>query len=167
MRSLADTRGLLRAGADKIAINTAAINTPSLITDMANLFGSQCVVLSIEAKRTASGWECLTDNGRQHTRRDVLEWVREGERRGAGEVLLTSVDKEGTCRGYDLDLLRAVTEAVNVPVIASGGAGSVGDVVAGFEAGASACAVAHIVHYDKTTFGALRAAIEPGAQDGA
>ena len=125
IRSQQDVREALRAGADKVAVNTAAVRRPELITEISRRFGSQCMVLSIEAKRRPSGdgWWAFTDNGREHTRLDVVEWARRGVASGAGEILLTSVDREGTRKGFDVDLTRAVSEAVTVPVIASGGFG--------------------------------------------
>lgn len=125
VRSVEDIQRLLRAGADKVAINTAAIKRPSLIQEGARAFGSQCIVLYIEAKQRGPGrYECLTDNARERTGVDVLEWVREAVDLGAGEILLTSIDQEGTGKGYDLDLTARVAQRVEVPVIASGGAGN-------------------------------------------
>lgn len=158
VRSLDDARLILRSGADKIAINTAAINRPELIREIAYRFGSQAMVLSIEAKQIADGhWEAYTDNGRERTGLDVLEWVKRGVELGAGEILLTSVDREGTRSGFDLDLLRQVSEAVPVPVIASGGMGS----LAHFEEAASeglvdAVAMADVLHYKRLTLGEIR-----------
>jgi len=121
-----DIRKLLRAGADKVAVNTAAIQNPALIREGAEIFGSQCIVLSIQAKRVAEEqWEAYTNNGREKTGVHVLDWAKKGVRLGAGEILLTSVDNEGMKMGFDIDLLKAVCNAVNVPVIASGGAGNV------------------------------------------
>ena len=159
VRSVDDARTLLRAGADKVAVNTAATSNPALITEMARKLGSQCVVLSIEAKRVSSGkWEAYTDNGREHTGKDVVEWVRQGAELGAGEVLLTSVDQEGTRKGFDVALVRAVTAAVDIPVIASGGMGSfehLKDVVLHGEA--DAVAVADVLHYGRASLRELRA----------
>jgi len=161
VRSVEDVRSLLRTGADKVAINTGAIRNPDLIDKIANAFGSQCVVLSIEAKRSGAAWECYVDNGREHTGRDLLDWVREAEGRGAGEILLTSVDKEGTRQGFDLDMAGEVAEAVAIPVIASGGAGSPADVQKLFAGTAvSAAAVAYLLHYRKATVDDLRAAVD-------
>src|SRR5207247_1202028 len=116
-----DVRELLRAGADKIAINTAAVRQPALVRDIAYAFGSQCLVLSIEAKRSNSNsWEAYTDNGRERTGLDVIEWARRGAELGAGEIMVTSVDREGTRKGFDVALVRAVSDAVGIPVIASG-----------------------------------------------
>ena len=160
IRGADDAREILRAGADKVAVNTAAVARPDLIAELARHFGSQCVVLSIEAKRkTDGGWEAFADNGREHTGRDVVAWAREGCDRGAGEILLTSVDQEGTRKGFDLDLLRAVATAVPVPVIASGGMGSATDLVAAVQDGrADAVAMADILHYDRAPLPEIRAA---------
>jgi imidazole glycerol-phosphate synthase subunit HisF len=128
IRSLDDIRTLLRAGADKVSLNTAALERPQLVSDAARAFGSQCIVVAIDAKREPGAepprWEVYTHGGRRPTGRDAVEWAREVVRLGAGEILLTSMDRDGTGDGYDLELTRAVAEAVSVPVIASGGAGS-------------------------------------------
>jgi imidazole glycerol-phosphate synthase subunit HisF len=160
IRSVDDVRDVLRAGADKVAINTAAVRRPELISEVAGRFGSQCAVLSIEAKRIAEGrWEAYTDNGRERTGRDVIEWARRGVELGAGEILLTSVDQEGTRKGFDLALVRAVTDAVQIPVIASGGMGSADHLVAVVkEGGADAVAMADILHYDRLPLPDIRAA---------
>jgi imidazole glycerol-phosphate synthase subunit HisF len=158
IRSVEDARQALRAGADKVAINTAATKRPKLISEMAELFGSQCMVLSIEAKRDGrGGWEAYTDNGREHTGRDVLAWAREGASLGAGEILLTSVDQEGTRKGFDRTLIEAVAAAVPVPVIASGGMGSPGDVLVAAASGADAVAFADILHYRRSDLPGIRA----------
>ncbi|MFZ5875364.1 MAG: imidazole glycerol phosphate synthase subunit HisF [Nitrospirota bacterium] len=159
LRSVDDVREILRAGADKVAINTAAVQRPELIREVARVFGSQCMVLSIEAKRQSSDrWEVYTDNGRERSGRDVIEWARQGVKLGAGEILVTSVDQEGTREGFDCALVRAVSDAVSVPVIASGGMGAVGhlvDVVR--HGGADAVAMADILHYDRSTIQEIRA----------
>ncbi len=149
IRSTDDVRTLLRCGADKVAVNTAATKRPELISEVARQFGSQCMVLGIEAKRrSADRWECYTDNGREPTGLDVVEWSRRGVELGAGEILLTSVDREGTAEGFDLELVRAVADAVPVPVIASGGMGNMGHLAAVLsETPASAVAMAHVLHY--------------------
>lgn len=150
VRSIEDAKKLLRSGADKVAINTAATQRPELISELANVFGSQAVVISIEAKHQASNhWEALIDNGREKTGLDVVEWALEAVKRGAGEILLTSIDQEGTRSGLDLDLIEAIVKEVNVPVIASGGVGSVDDIVKGVNAGADAIAMADILHYER------------------
>ena len=125
IRSVENARQLLRAGADKVSLNTAAVQRPELISEVANAFGCQCVVLAIDARRRPSGgWEVTTHGGRQSTTLDALAWAREGVQRGAGEILLTSMDADGTKAGYDLELTRTITSSVTVPVIASGGAGT-------------------------------------------
>ncbi|MEI7612344.1 MAG: imidazole glycerol phosphate synthase cyclase subunit [Betaproteobacteria bacterium] len=159
IRSVEDATQILRAGADKVAINTAAVANPQLITEIARRFGSQCMVLSIEAKKiSADRWEVYTDNGRERTGLDVIEWVKRGVAMGAGEVLLTSVDREGTRKGFDIALVKAVTEEVSVPVIASGGMGKPEDMLEVVcQGGADAVAMADILHYKRTDIGALRA----------
>ena len=148
LRSVEDVALVLRSGADKVAINTAAIKGPDIVTKVARRFGSQCMVLSIQAKRRGESWEAYYDNGREHSGRDVVEWAKKGQALGAGEILLTSVDKEGTAKGFDLDLIQTVTNEVNIPVIASGGMGSLADLTtAVFEGGADAVAMAHVLHY--------------------
>jgi cyclase len=125
IRSVQNARELLRAGADKVSLNTAAVQRPELISEVANAFGCQCVVLAIDARRRSSGgWEVTTHGGRQSTTLDALAWAREGVQRGAGEILLTSMDADGTKAGYDLELTRTISSSVSVPVIASGGAGT-------------------------------------------
>ncbi len=124
IRSIEDVKSVLRSGADKVAINTAAIKNPSLITEVAKKYGSQCMVLSVEAKRITSGkWEAYTDNGRQTTGLDAIDWMKKGIDLGAGEILLTSVDMEGTRKGFDLDLYEKISSLISVPIIASGGYG--------------------------------------------
>lgn len=151
IRSVEDVRNILRAGADKVAINTAALKRPELIYEVAQTFGSQCMVLSIEAKKSGEKkWEAYYDNGREKTGVDVVEWARKGYELGAGEILLTSVDKEGTEKGFDLELIRQVSSAVPIPVIASGGMGTVDHLVcAVFEGNADAVAIASVLHYNK------------------
>lgn len=160
VRSVNDARGLLRAGADKVAINTAAVNRPELVTEMAETFGSQCMVLSIEAKRNSrGGWEVYTDNGREHTDFDVVEWARRGASLGAGEILLTSVDQEGTRKGFDVNLVRAVTSAVEIPVIASGGMGTIDHLLSvATEGHADAVAMADALHYNRLSLSEVRTA---------
>jgi len=158
IRSVEDAAAVLRSGADKIVINTAAVTNPVLITQIAERFGNQCTVLSIEAKRLSNqGWEVLTENGRERSGRDVVEWVTEGVSRGAGEILLTSVDREGTRKGFDIDLLRAVSQSVNVPVIASGGMGKPEDAIDAISNGdADAIAMGDILHYERATISDVR-----------
>ena len=160
VRSVEDVYELLKAGADKVAINTAATKNPSLITEVSRRFGSQCMVLSIEAKRISPGrWEVYTDNGREHTGLDVIEWVTRGAKLGAGEILLTSVDCEGTKKGFDVELVNAVSGAVSIPVIASGGMGSIEHLLEVVEKGhADAVAMANVLHYNRLTISAIRQA---------
>ena len=162
IRSVEDASDMLRAGADKVAINTAAVARPSLITEVARRFGSQCMVLSIEAKSASDGsWEVYTHNGRERTGVDVLDWVRQGVALGAGEVLVTSVDREGTRRGFDISLAQAVTSQVSVPVIASGGMGCSDDLVAVVcEGGADGVAMADVLHYGRLSLGEIRSAAQ-------
>jgi cyclase len=159
IRTVADATDLLRSGADKVAVNTAAVANPELISEIAQRFGSQCMVLSIEAKQIGTGrWEVYTDNGRERTGLDVIEWVRRGVALGAGEILLTSVDREGTRRGFDVALVRAVTAEVSVPVIASGGMGAPQDLVdVVLQGQADAVAMADILHYRRAAIGDIRA----------
>jgi imidazole glycerol-phosphate synthase subunit HisF len=159
IRSVADVEALLRAGADKVAINTAAIRRPALITEVAHRFGSQCMVLSIEAQRTGPDrWEALTDSGRERSGLDAVDWARRGVELGAGEVLVTSIDREGTREGFDVALTRAVAAAVSVPVIASGGFGEPRHLVEVVEHGhADAVAFADALHYGRYGLPALRA----------
>ena len=157
IRCLADVHNMLRSGADKVAINTAAIARPELNTEVAQRFGAQCMVLSVEAKRTGPGqWEAYTDNGREHTGRDVLAWIDEAVDRGAGEVLLTAVDQEGTRKGLDIALLDAVNRRVNVPVIISGGFGDVRDLKRASDVGASGIAIADALHWERTTLAHIK-----------
>lgn len=161
LRSVEDVRGILQQGADKAAINTAAVKDPSLITRVAEAYGSQCMVLSIQAKRRRDGpgWEAYYDNGREHSGLDVVEWAKRGAELGAGEILLTSVDREGLGRGMDHELIRAVTAAVSVPVIAAGGAAGPDDVALAAGEGASAVALSSLLHYKRMEVGALKAAL--------
>ena len=158
LRSVNDVREILRAGADKVAVNTAAVQRPELISEVAHTFGSQCVVLSIEAQRQGKDcWEVYTDNGRERTGLDVVAWARRGVELGAGEILLTSIDQEGTRKGFDCELVRAVSDAVSVPVIASGGMGSAENLVDVVLHGhADAVAMADILHYNRATISEIR-----------
>lgn len=156
VRSVGDARSLLEAGADKVGVNTAAVERPELVTEMAEVFGVQCTVLAVDAARAGDGWEVVTRSGRNRTGIDVVEWCRKGETLGAGEILLTSWDRDGTGDGYDLELLEAVASAVRVPVIASGGAREPGHLVEGIRAGASAVLVASILHDGVTTVRELK-----------
>ena len=158
IRSVEDAYQLLRSGADKIAVNTAAVANPELISDIARKFGSQCMVLSIEAKEISeTQWEVYTNNGRERTGIDVIEWVKTGVELGAGEVLLTSVDREGSRKGFAIPLIQAVTQAVTVPIIASGGMGKVEDLLSLAEQSeVDAVAMADILHYKRATIGDIR-----------
>jgi cyclase len=157
IRSVDDVRDLLRAGADKVAINTAGVRRPELITEVSRRFGSQAMVLSIEAKHQAPGrWEVYTDCGRERSGVDAVEWARRGVKLGAGEILVTSIDMEGTRRGFDVDLVRAIVGAVDVPVIASGGFGQASHLGAVVDAGADAVAFADALHYQRTTLPQIR-----------
>ncbi|ADB51945.1 imidazole glycerol phosphate synthase subunit HisF [Conexibacter woesei] len=153
IRSVADAQAVLDAGADKVAVNSAAVARPELIDELAAQFGAQCVVLAIDAKQRAdgSGWEVFVAGGRTPTGRDAVAWAREGGERGAGEILLTSMDRDGSHDGYDLPLTQAVAAAVSVPVIASGGAGELDHLVEALEAGADAVLCASIFHYGRFT----------------
>ena len=144
--------------ADKVAINTAAVQRPSLINEVSRRFGSQCMVLSIEAKKQSDTmWEVYTDSGREKTGIDVVDWAKEGVEQGAGEILLTSIDYEGTRKGFDIDLIKKITDAVNIPVIASGGMGSEEHIrFAIEEGGADAIAMADILHYERSTINLIR-----------
>jgi cyclase len=148
IRSRNDAQAVLDAGADKVSVNSAAVARPELMNELADTFGAQCVVLAIDAKWTGDGFEVYVNGGRVATGNDAVEWAREGAERGAGEILLTSMDRDGTKDGYDLALTRAVAEAVDIPVIASGGAGQLSDLSAAIEqAGADAVLVASLFHY--------------------
>jgi len=147
IRSAQDAQAVLDAGADKVSVNSAAVERPELLDELAERFGNQCVVLAIDAKRTGASWEVFVAGGRTPTGLDAVAWAREGVERGAGEILLTSMDRDGTRDGYDLDLTSAVAGAVGVPVIASGGAGELDHLVAGIGAGADAVLCASIFHY--------------------
>jgi len=158
VRSLEGVRDLLAVGADKVAINTAATLDPSLLTTISDTYGSQATVLSIEAQRQPNGgWLAMTDNGRNHTGREVVEWAAEGAKRGAGEILITSIDNDGTSLGMDMPLVEQVSQAVNIPVIACGGVGQTDHVVAAFEqTDVSAVAMAKALHSDAFTLSSLR-----------
>lgn len=158
VRSMDDFEGLLRSGADKVAVNTAATRNPELIQELAQRFGSQSVVLSVEALRTSPGkWEAMTDNGRERSGRDVLEWVVEATARGAGEVLVTSIDREGTRTGFDVELMDAVTKTVSTPVVASGGMGTVNDLVTlARSTNVTGIAMADVLHFGRLSVGEIR-----------
>ena len=162
VRSVEDFDRLLRAGADKVSVSTAAVSSPDLVDEAARLFGSQCVVLSLDARRcapgaTESGFEVTTHGGRRGTGRDAVAWARECAERGAGEILLNSMDADGTRVGYDLDLIGQVRDAVAVPLIASGGAGRAEDFVPAVEAGADAVLAASVFHFGTLSIGEVKA----------
>lgn len=153
VRAVDDVRRLLNAGADKVSINTSAITNPQLIVDAAQKYGSQCIVVAIDAKKTGDNeWQVFTHGGRKPTGLDAIEWAKKMERLGAGEILLTSMDRDGTKAGFDLTLTRAVSEAVSIPVIASGGVGGLQDLADGIKIGkADAVLAASIFHYGQHT----------------
>jgi cyclase len=159
VRDVEDARALLLAGADKVAVNTAAVERPELLGELAERFGSQCVVLSVDGRRRAEGepgWEVVTHGGRRPSGRDAVGWLVEGVERGAGEVLLTSIDGDGTLAGYDLELVGAAARAVSTPVVASGGAGALEHLAAALEAGAAAVLAASIFHDGTYSIGEVK-----------
>jgi imidazole glycerol-phosphate synthase subunit HisF len=162
VRSVDDARRLLRAGAEKVSVNTAAVDRPELVGELATEFGAQCVVVAIDARRRdGGGFEVYTHGGRTPTGRDVIEWATDVEQRGAGEILLTSMDRDGTREGFDIPLTRAVTDAVGVPVIASGGVGSLAHLVDGvIDGGADAVLAASIFHYGEHTIAEAKDELE-------
>ena len=165
VRAVEDVDRLLRAGADKVGVNTAALARPELLGEIATRFGSQVLVLSVDARRapgTASGFEVTTHGGRQGTGVDAVEWAGRGEELGIGEVLLNSMDADGTRAGYDLELLRLVRARVTVPVVASGGAGTVADFLPAVQAGADAVLAASVFHFGSLRIGDVKAALRQG-----
>lgn len=158
IRSVDDAIDILRLGADKVAVNTAAVANPLLISEISNYLGSQAMVLSVEAKRKSEKkWEVYTENGRESTGIDVIDWIKEAEKLGAGEVLLTSVDFEGTRKGFDFNLIRAASESISLPIIASGGMGKFEDLNRVVdESNADAVAIADVIHYERLTFKEIR-----------
>ena len=160
IRSEHDAQAVLDAGADKVSVNSAALQRPQLIDELARVFGSQCVVLAIDAKANGEGWQAYVAGGRTPAGRGVLEWAREGVERGAGEILLTSMDRDGTSDGYDLALTAAVSKAVGVPVIASGGAGELEHLAQALSAGADAALCASIFHYGRYTIAEAKAHLQ-------
>lgn len=157
INSIETAKALLDVGADKVALNTAATKRPALLNEISDTYGSQATVLSIEAKKLPNGgWTAMTDNGRNHTGRNVIAWAEEAESRGVGEILITSIDRDGGGKGMDLDLIAAVTAVVNVPVIASGGVATADHLRAALEKGASAIALAKALHTDTLSLVDLR-----------
>lgn len=156
VRTVDDVDALLRAGADKVGMNTAAVERPAFIREAAERFGSQCIVLSIDARRTAHGFEVTTHGGRTGTGIDPVHWARQVTQLGAGEILLNSMDADGTSEGFDHELIAAVREAVHVPIIASGGAGRAGDAVSAVRAGADAVLAASIFHFGQVTIAEMK-----------
>ncbi|GBR51272.1 imidazole glycerol phosphate synthase subunit HisF [Acetobacter pomorum] len=160
VRTTDDMRRLLLAGADKCAMNSAAVSRPELVNEAANKFGSQCVVVAIDARQTAPGkWEVFTHGGRTPTGQDAIDWCREVAARGAGEILLTSMDRDGTGSGFDLDLLKAATQAVRLPIVASGGVGKLEHFVEGAKAGATGLLAASVFHFGQFTIPQVKAAL--------
>ena len=169
VRTVSDVDALLRAGADKVGVNTAAVARPQFLREAAHRFGSQCVVLSVDARRalpgrrgTPSGFEVTTHGGRRGTGIDAIGWAARAQQLGAGEILLNSMDADGTRAGYDLEMIRAVRAAVSVPVIASGGAGAVGDFVPAVAAGADAVLAASVFHFGQLRIGEVKQALRAG-----
>lgn len=166
IRTVDDVDAMLRAGADKVSVNTAAIARPEVLSEMSERFGSQCIVLSVDARTvpdgnepTPSGWEVTTHGGRRSTGIDAVEWARRGEELGVGEILLNSMDADGTKAGFDLRMLKAVRAAVAIPVIASGGAGRVADFAPAVHAGADAVLAASVFHFGDMTIGEVKDAM--------
>ncbi|HEV2061317.1 MAG TPA: imidazole glycerol phosphate synthase subunit HisF [Solirubrobacteraceae bacterium] len=159
IRSVEDAQAVLDAGADKVAVNSAAVARPELVNELADVFGAQCVVLAIDAKSRGASWEVFVAGGRTPTGLDAVAWAREGVERGAGEILLTSMDRDGTNAGYDLGLTRAVSDSVAVPVIASGGAGTLDHLVEAVDAGADAALVASLFHFGHYSVAEAKAAL--------
>ena len=159
VRSVEDMRCLLLAGADKCSINSAAVAQPELVAEAARKFGSQCVVVAIDAKRHGAGWQVFTHGGKRGTERDAVTWARQVAELGAGEILLTSMDRDGTGEGFDLELLRAVCDAVRVPVIASGGVGTVQHFVEGAQAGATGLLAASVFHFGQLSIAQVKSGL--------
>jgi imidazoleglycerol phosphate synthase cyclase subunit len=166
VREVADAERLLLSGADKVATNTAAVKDPSLLERLASRFGVQCTVLALDAaRRDEGGWELVIQSGKHRTGKDAVGWAREAQERGAGEIVLTSWDRDGTREGYDLELIRAISEVVTIPIIASGGAAHAGHLVEAAEAGASAMLIASILHDGDTTVASLKDALAAAGQE--
>ncbi len=152
VRSLKDVDALLRAGADKVTLNSAAVKQPALVTEIAKYFGSQCVVAAIEAKKDQSGWKVMIENGRESTGLDVIVWAKELQNLGAGEILITSIDQDGTRKGFDLNLISEISKVIQIPLIASGGAGTSEHLFEGFhQCDADAAALGAILHFNHAT----------------
>jgi imidazole glycerol-phosphate synthase subunit HisF len=161
--SVEDASRLLQAGADKVSINSSAVRNPRLISELAASFGSQCVVIAIDVKRTnqtKSSWEVFVRGGREATSIDAIDWALDTTKAGAGEILLTSMDRDGTNIGYDLEITKRISDLVNVPVIASGGAGSLQDIIEAFKSGADAALLASLLHFGKLTIAEIKAAMQ-------
>jgi imidazole glycerol-phosphate synthase subunit HisF len=156
IRTVEDALKIFDSGADKISLNTKAVQNPKLISDLSKKFGSQAVVVSVEAKRFNDKWKIYIEAGKEKTNIDVIEWVKRLTDLGAGEILLTSIDKEGTCSGFDLELINAISKVTSLPIIASGGFGKLEDLNLASEAGADAVAIAHMLHYKKLTIEKIR-----------
>jgi imidazole glycerol-phosphate synthase subunit HisF len=159
VRTVADVDALLRAGADKVGVNTAAVARPEFLREAAHRFGAQCIVLSIDARRARGGFEVTTHGGRRGTGIDAVQWAADAQRLGAGEILLNSMDADGTRAGYDLELIRAVRARVTVPLIASGGAGALADFAPAVEAGADAVLAASVFHFGQLRISEVKAAL--------
>ena len=157
VKSVDDVAKLLHSGADKVLMNTYAIANPDLIRESSEIFGNQCIVVSIEAKKWHEKWECYTDCGRMRTGKDALEWAKEAEDLGAGELLITAVDTEGRRRGFDIELIKKISQNASIPVVASGGAGNMEHINEVIEEGkADAVAIASLLHYDMCTIGDIK-----------
>lgn len=157
IRSVEDIRSILLAGADKVSLNTSAVNNPELITESSNAFGSQCIVLAIDAKKENNSWKVFTNGGRTATNLDAIDWAKEAVKKGAGEILLTSMDRDGTKNGFDIELTKTISESVNVPIIASGGAGKIKDFVDIFQKGkADAALAASLFHFGELKINAVK-----------
>lgn len=160
MRTLDDVGAVLRAGADKVSVNTAAVRNPDFIREVSETFGSQCLVIAVETIRGSDGvWRVFTDNGREQTGLDALEWIDRVQTLGAGEIMLTSVDREGTFNGFETDLIREVAKRARIPLIAHGGAGKPDDAVDAVDAGADAVSFAGILHYQRVTVADIKKAL--------